>query len=423
MSIEPPVKRMHLRSLSDNVRESSLGSSHPIRSSLGQTSFHSTSTPSKPQSAPPRFLDRSINMTCTFHSAVYSPLFKSDTSLQDVRRRILSALSNHLDLMDLIADALKQLRQFLSQSDNELSLPVFYASKTLSRLLSAALHSLKRLPEVQNGDGSGSKCLQGPVGVGKSTFLRAVFCFSCLLFPDYRTVMHDFECDNSSDLATIESLIEMKQADDDIQNNRCKSLPTVLLLDEINAVYDFPNTVKAVAFIKSLLVFAKSAKNFSIITGSTSFLFERVFNAVDSEFRSKGFPSLNHSVFLAEHLMPIRDMNEFKKFCDIAFPNSTIHNYGDAFNATGGVGRYLNHYISNDQRELSVDHLFAALDDPKFEAFCSFFVQLDRHNVPISQIKSLNIRNSDINRFKDKSLILEQDSLYHLLIPKHMEYL
>ncbi|KAL0239533.1 hypothetical protein GEMRC1_009641 [Eukaryota sp. GEM-RC1] len=185
------------------------------------------------------------------------------------------------------------------------------------------------------------------------------------MFPNYLTILHD--CEKSED--------NLKTVDDLLSNQKISYSPIVLLLDEINLVYEHLNRDAAIRTISELALFGKEPSTYSILTGSTALLFDRAFNTADSYWRRKGFRSLNQTVFLAQRLLPIRDITEFKNYCDSVFPNHGISNYDEAFKCTGGVFKNIVDYISSNC-QFDPSGLFKALDNPKFEALCSFMLQM-----------------------------------------------
>jgi hypothetical protein len=239
-------------------------------------------------------------------------------------------------------------------------LPPLYMSMQIEDFLFTMLASLDALPHKVSGDG-GNFCIQGVIGVGKTTVLKAVAIVARFLL-DYVPVYWNFDRNTlASNLLpstliaqtisrhfphAAESLQRFQQlascsTDDAALTRHALALspnPIIFLGDEIQSIYvqtNSPDCGHCKQIIQQLYNLGKMPKFRGLLTGSSSSLRQHLFN-------HPYFRSLNDSVYEMITILPIRQLDTLKSYVAKRYPPLAQSIDVDLlYNHTGGVGRHI----------------------------------------------------------------------------------
>eukprot|EP00047_Mylnosiga_fluctuans_P011082 m.268133 g.268133 ORF g.268133 m.268133 type:complete len:592 (+) comp34470_c0_seq1:183-1958(+) len=309
---------------------------------------------------------------------------------------------------------------------------------------------------------SGNLVLNGVVGVGKSTLLRAAAIFGCLLL-DVPVVFWDYQRENEFAEIPIPSQL-LALLEETVWVNGIPAFPgwdylrqgwvvrpslvklgrargVCVCADEVNVLYATADPLRSVGtkIMHNLLRLGKTPQTVVFITGSSSFLRDRFFCSSESEW-SRDYPNRNHSVFSIVKIQPIRDLVQLKAYVRTRYGVADVDDTVLAH--TGGVGRRVHVWL--DSKRPPKDSLAGAIALATQTSMGIIFashilaingVLLNEHGrllnlnsipavdlpYPLVADQATGLTWALLQQWEDAGIILQREERIELLIPAALE--
>ena len=198
--------------------------------------------------------------------------------------------------------------------------------------------------------------ITGSKGVGKTTLMIGLYTIIKIYGLHVKPIYLSF--DEKGSCSPLSSMLKFDCPFTTVsftQWTKAKNQSIILFGDEFDSLYEKLPQSESIGIAQEILSLGKSTTGFGVISGSSAALRALVYKLDPLDDRHKGFPNLNHTVYVETRLMPVRDPSQLEKVLRI---NGQVNltsesNVKKIFSLTGGVGRRIACIRSIDDMEFS----------------------------------------------------------------------